>query len=87
MAACKCFSELTLFSSSSLASNFYKKHLGLPKDLTVRTLQTESLIREPRNFSVYCDLVVNLRTTFMLIDPTTAIRGLKARAIKVTFQE
>lgn len=87
MAAWRCFSELTLFSSSSFASNFYKKHFGLPKDLTVRTLQTESLIREPRNFSVYCDFVVNLRTTFMLREPTTAISGLRARAIKVTFQE
>ena len=50
-------------------------------------LQTESLIKAPKNFSVYCDFVVNFKIIFMDMDPVTAINGLKAKATSVTFQE
>ena len=44
------FYALTVFSSSNFSLNLSIKVLGCPNDLTVLMLQTESLMREPKNF-------------------------------------
>ncbi len=50
-------------------------------------LQTVSLIIEPNDFSYFSDFYDIPFITFIFIAPEIAIKGVKAKTIKVNFQE
>ena len=74
-------------NSFNLELNLDVKRASLPKDFTVRALQTESLIKLPTYFSNFYDFWAKLLTNAILIALVTTRRGANAKTINVNFHE